>query len=114
MSAQLETNTTNLQDILNTVNELPTATSINITVDSALSTTSKNPVQNKVVTEALNNKADNEHFQGAETVTSGAFGGSVAAGALYQSPSISLLRNSKLVSTDTDPAIEGEIFWTYE
>ena len=115
MSAQLEINTTNLESILNAVNDLPEGTGgSNIQVDSALSETSTNPVQNKVVTEALNNKADSEHFQGAETITSGAFGGPVAAGALYQSPSISLLRNSKLVSTDTDPTVEGEIFWTYE
>ena len=35
-----------------------TATTPTITVDSALSTTSTNPVQNKVITSALNNKAD--------------------------------------------------------
>lgn len=33
-----------------------------ITVDSALSLTSTNPVQNKIITEALNNKQDNISF----------------------------------------------------
>lgn len=34
----------------------------NVTADEVLSTTSTNPIQNKVVTEALNNKADVEHI----------------------------------------------------
>lgn len=32
-----------------------------ITVDSALSTTSSNPVQNRIVTNAINNKANLSH-----------------------------------------------------
>ena len=39
--------------------------------------------------------------------------GFVYAGDNYQTPDTSLLRNSKLVSTDTTPTVEGEIFWTY-
>lgn len=114
MSNQLETNTTNLQDILNTVNELPEATSVNITVDSDLSETSTNPVQNKVVTAALNNKADSTHEQSASTITAGTFAGEVIAQASAQTPAASLLRNSKLVSTSTDPTVNGEICWMYE
>lgn len=36
-----------------------------------------------------------------------------AAGEGYQAPGTSLLRNTKLVSSDTTPTINGEIFWTY-
>lgn len=38
--------------------EIPTGGS-SVTVDSALSSTSENPVQNKVITSALNGKVDN-------------------------------------------------------
>lgn len=42
-----------------------------ITVDSAFSTTSENPVQNKVITSALNNKVNSSDL--AEVATSGSF-----------------------------------------
>ena len=44
----------------------------------------------------------------------GTFTGQVsAAGEGYQAPGTSLLRNSRLVSADTTPTVNGEIFWTY-
>ena len=44
----------------------------------------------------------------------GTFTGTVkAAGEGYQAPGTSLLRNTKLVSSDTTPTVDGEIFWTY-
>lgn len=44
----------------------------------------------------------------------GTFTGTVkAAGEGYQAPGTSLLRNSRLVSADTTPTVNGEIFWTY-
>ena len=43
----------------------------------------------------------------------GAFTGTIKAGNSYQSYSTSLLRNSKLVSSDTTPSVNGEINWTY-
>lgn len=44
----------------------------------------------------------------------GTFTGTVkAAGEGYQDPGTSLLRNSRLVSADTTPTVNGEIFWTY-
>lgn len=43
----------------------------------------------------------------------GTFTGTIKAGSSYQSYSTSLLRNSKLVSTDTTPTVNGEICWTY-
>ena len=43
----------------------------------------------------------------------GTFTGTIKAGRSYQSYSTSLLRNSKLVSSDTTPSVNGEINWTY-
>ena len=43
----------------------------------------------------------------------GTFTGTIKAGSGYQSYSKSLLRNSKLVSADTTPSVNGEIYWTY-
>ena len=46
--------------------------------------------------------------------TGGTFTGTVkAAGEGYQAPGTSMLRNTKLVSSDTTPTVNGEIFWTY-
>lgn len=46
--------------------------------------------------------------------TGGTFTGIVkAAGEGYQAPGTSLLRNTKLVSSDTTPTVNGEINWTY-
>lgn len=53
------------------------------------------------------------HNQAASTITAGTFAGQVVANSSGQTPGTSLLRNSKLVSTDTDPTVNGEINWTY-
>ena len=45
--------------------------------------------------------------------TGGTFTGTIKAGSTSQSYSTSLLRNSKLVSSDTTPTVNGEICWTY-
>ena len=103
--SQLDTNTSNLEDILSTISALPNA----VSVDEALSETSTNPVQNKVVTAAINN-----HTQAASTITAGTFTGVVAAEASSQTPATPILRNSSLVTTDTNPTNNGEICWTYE
>ena len=50
----------------------------------------------------------------ASNVSGGTFTGAVAANAANQNSSTSLLRNSKLVSTETNPSVNGEIYWTYE
>jgi hypothetical protein len=110
---QLNENTVNLQNILNTVNELPTATSGSVAVDDVLSTTSTNPVQNKIVTEALNGKANATHNQSASTITSGTFAGTVTAPRSSQAYSAYMLRNSRLASSNTNPSYNGEICWTY-
>lgn len=84
-----------------------------ITVDSSLSSSSTNPVQNKIINSALNNKANSVHDQAASTITAGTFAGAVTAQTSSQTPATSLLRNSKLATTDTNPSYNGEICWTY-
>ena len=42
-----------------------------ITIDDELSTTSENPAQNKVITNALNGKANTSHTHSASDITSG-------------------------------------------
>ena len=80
-----ELNTATLSDSLVMVVEGATATEkttvaslkeyiqegVSIDVDSALSTTSENPVQNKVITTTLNNKVDSSSL--ASVATSGAY-----------------------------------------
>ena len=50
----------------------------------------------------------------ADRIMGGAFTGQVAANSSRQTPSVSCLRNSKIVSADTNPAANGEINWTYK
>ena len=52
------------------------------------------------------------HNQSASTITGGVFAGQVKAGSSVQAHSTSLLRNSALVSTATNPTVNGEINWT--
>ena len=53
--------------------------SISITVDSSLSDVSKNPVENKVVTAAINNKADISHTHSANEVGADPIGSAASA-----------------------------------
>lgn len=64
--------------------------------------------------DALSGKAASSHTHSASTITTGTFAGTVYAKSTSQSYSVSLLRNSKLVSTDTTPTVNGEICWTYK
>lgn len=50
----------------------------------------------------------------ADRIMGGTFTGQVAANSSRQTPSVSCLRNSKIVSADTNPTVNGEINWTYE
>lgn len=50
----------------------------------------------------------------ASKITAGTFAGQVVAKSDAQAPGTSLLRNSKLVSTSTNPTVNGEICWQYE
>lgn len=53
------------------------------------------------------------HTHIANDISSGTFKGNVSAAAAGQNPASSLLRNSKLVSEETDPTVNGEICWVY-
>ena len=53
-------------------------------------------------------------WNNAMPISGGTFTGAVKAGETSQDPATSLLRNSRLVSVDTDPTAEGEINWTYQ
>lgn len=47
-------------------------------------------------------------------IESGVFTNQVQANAAGQSPIVSCLRNSKIVSAETNPTVNGEICWTYK
>lgn len=47
-------------------------------------------------------------------IGAGTFAGQVVANSSGQAVGTSLLRNSKLVSAETNPTVNGEICWTYE
>lgn len=49
----------------------------------------------------------------ASKISAGTFAGQVVANASGQAPGTSLVRNSKLVASETTPTVNGEIFWTY-
>lgn len=65
------------------------------------------------VNSAISSATPAPHNQSADTITAGTFAGQVVANASSQSPSTSLVRNSKLVSSETNPTVNGEICWTY-
>lgn len=110
----------------------PAGSDATVTVDTAMSSTSTNPVQNKVVYTALSGKSDTGHKHAASDITSGTFAaaripslaaskisagtfaGQVVAGSSYQTPGTALLRNQALVSSETYPTVNGQINWQYE
>lgn len=49
----------------------------------------------------------------ASMISAGTFGGQVVANSSGQAPGTALIRNSKLVSTEETPTVNGEIFWLY-
>lgn len=132
--SQLTDNNTSLNSILNIINELPNA----ITIDTTLTQSGKaadakatgDALAEKVPTSrTINGKAlssnialvasdvgaaASSHNQAASTITAGTFAGAVTAQTTSQAPATSLLRNSKIVSSETNPSNNGEICWTYE
>ena len=71
-------------------------------------------VSNAVSAAAAAQATADSHNQSAGTITAGTFAGQVVANSSGQTYSTSLLRNSKLVSADTNPTVNGEICWTYK
>lgn len=82
---------------------------------SGLKTSVNNLNTNKVPKERkVNNKALTEDITvSPEDIPAGTFNGQVVANSSGQSPFVSLVRNSKLVSTETNPTVNGEIYWQY-
>ena len=72
------------------------------------------PAAVKAAYDLANGKAAASHNQAASTITAGTFAGQVVANGSGQTPGTSLLRNSRLVSADTNPTVNGEICWTYK
>lgn len=105
----LTDNTTNLQNLLTAVQELPDS----ITIDTTL-TQPGQAADAKAVGDAIAGKAASSHTQAASTITAGTFAGAVVAQTTSQTPGTSLLRNSKILSTATNPTNNGEIVWQYE
>lgn len=62
----------------------------------------------------FNGSAAPSHSQSASTISAGTFGGTVKAASSSQSNLISLLRNTRIMNTETTPTTNGEIFWVYE
>ena len=83
------------------VNDWHTVEGNQITIDSTMSTTSENPVQNKVITNALNDKANSSDL--AEVATSGSFTDLINVPALpiVNDASLTIQKNGTTVSTFT-------------
>ena len=109
--SQLNTNTEGLQALLEMANALPDAIEIDTTLSQAGMAADAKAVGDAI--DALANDNSN-HNQSASTITAGTFAGQVVAASSAQTPSTSLLRNSKILSTETNPSNNGEINWTYE
>ena len=101
--SQLNQNSIALEELKTKVASLPAA----ITIDSTL-TQEGQAADAKATGDKLAN-----HTQAASTITAGTFAGAVVAQTTSQTPATSLLRNSKLVTADTNPSNNGEICWTY-
>lgn len=69
----------------------------------------------RTVTDAEKSSWDTAADQAAAAMpkSGGTFTGTVKAGSSYQAVGTALLRNTKLVSSDTTPTVNGEINWTY-
>ena len=60
-----------------------------------------------------NNLAYYDHAHSASKISAGTFAGQVVANASGQTPGTMLVRNSKLVSAEETPTVNGEICWVY-
>ena len=93
---------------------IPTA----VTVDSAMSTTSTNPVQNKVIKAELDKKAASSHNQAASTITAGTFaatGVKAMNGTDYTTARVRNIQASTTGLTAGSSALaNGDIYLVYE
>lgn len=87
----------------------------NLTNKPSIPTVSSSVSSSSTTTAASSSAVKSAYDKAAAAMpkSGGTFTGTIKAGSSYQSYSTSLLRNSKLVSTDTTPSVNGEINWTY-
>ena len=81
---------------------------VSYNISQSLTTNEKNVARTNI------GAASSTHNQAASTISAGTFAGQVVAESSNQTPSTMLIRNSKLVSTETNPSNNGEICWLYE
>ena len=93
---------------------IPTA----VTVDSAMSDTSTNPVQNKVIKTELDKKAASSHNQAAGTITAGTFAATDVKAMNGTDYTTARVRNIKASTTDltagSSSLSNGDIYLVYE
>lgn len=105
---QEKTNWNNKSDFNGDYNSLSNKPSIPAVSSSVSSSSTTTAASSSAVKQAYDKAVD------AMPKSGGTFTGTIkAAGEGYQAPGTSLLRNTKLVSSDTTPSVNGEIFWTY-
>lgn len=97
----------NKSDFSGSYNDLTNKPSIPTVSTSVASTSTTTAASSSAVKQAY------DKATAAMPKTGGTFTGTVYAGSSYQSYSLSLLRNSKLVSSETTPTYNGEIYWVY-
>lgn len=83
---------------------------VSIDVDSALSATSENPVQNKVITTALNNKVDSSSL--ASVATSGAYSDLTGTPTIPESVIVDQTYDPESTNAQSGVAIAGAGFLT--
>ena len=93
---------------------IPTA----VTVDSAMSDTSTNPVQNKVIKTELDKKAASSHNQAAGTITAGTFAATDVKAMNGTDYTTARVRNIQASTTDltagSSSLSNGDIYLVYE
>lgn len=87
----------------------------NLTNKPSIPTVSSSVSSSSTTTAASSSAVKQAYDKAAAAMpkSGGTFTGTVKAGSSYQAPGTALLRNTKLVSSDTTPTVNGEINWTY-
>lgn len=83
-----------------------------LTFDTTPTAGSTNPVTSGGVKNYVDSSIL-DHTHEASKISAGTFAGQVVANASGQTPGTMLLRNSKLVSAEETPTVNGEICWVY-
>lgn len=100
-------------DVSGQINTHNSNTSAHPDIRNSISSHTANTSNPHGVTAAQIGAAPTTHYQAASTITAGTFAGQVVASSAGQTPTTSCVRNSRLVATDTNPTVNGEIVWIY-